>query len=228
MSSEKIKEKDFVLINYTGKVKETDEIIDSNIPEVIEENKLGSIPGPRLLIVGENWMIEAIDQFLVGKEPGEFSAEIPPERGFGMRDPNKVSVVPQRRMTKQGMTPMIGASLSLDGRMGKIRSIESGRVTIDFNHPLAGKTIIYDIDILKIITELEERILALMTRRITDVEEDLYKLEFDEENNLTIHFPEEAFYLQGVQLNKRGIASDIRRFIPEIKKIIYTEDFSEM
>jgi len=225
-----IKEKDLILINYTAKIKETDTVIDSNISETIEEHRLiNSISGPTLLIIGENWMLEAIDSFLKGKKEGkEYSIEVPPERAFGLRDSKKLTVVPLRRLLKQGINPVIGNSLELDGRLGIVRSTSSGRVTIDFNHVLAGKTILYDIKVIKIITDLKERIKALITRRIIEVEDDLYQLDIDKENNLIIHFPEEAFYLQGVQLNKRGIASDIRRFISEIKNIHYLEDFSEM
>jgi len=51
---------------------------------------------------------------------------------------------------------------NFDGRMAKIRSISGGRVTIDFNNPLAGKVVVYKIKILRKVDDLNEKAKALI------------------------------------------------------------------
>ncbi len=64
----------------------------------------------------------------------------------------------------------------------------------------------------------------MIRRRIPLIEITKFKLEI-EKNELAIRVPEEAFYLEGLQLAKRGIAADIHRFFPKIADIKFVETF---
>ena len=48
-------------------------------------------------------------------------------------------------------------AFNFDGRIGKVISVSGGRILVDFNHPLAGKKLIYDIKILKKIEDQNEK-----------------------------------------------------------------------
>jgi len=52
--------------------------------------------------------------------------------------------------------------VNIDGVVGKIKTVTGGRTLVDFNHPLSGKEVIYQVKINKIVTEKAEQIKALM------------------------------------------------------------------
>jgi hypothetical protein len=89
---------------------------------------------------------------------------------------------------------------------------------------LAGKTLIYEVVVNKKIENNEEKISALVHRRIPQVEEKQFKITF-QDKTLTIDMPEVAFYIEGVQIAKRGIAIDIQKFLPDLTETKFVETF---
>jgi peptidylprolyl isomerase len=225
-----IQKSDFVLINYTSKVKETGEIFDTTIEEAAKKEKLykeGEIYEPQLVVVGEGWVLKALDEALLNFEINKKDAvEIPPERAFGNRDPEKVRLVPLRRLTARGITPKLGMQLEYDGKLATVRTMGAGRVQLDFNPPLAGKTLVYEVTVEKKLETNNEKIAALIHRRIPAVELEKFKFKVGK-TNVTLDIPEEAFYLEGIQLAKRGIATDIQKFFPETTTVKFTETFKK-
>lgn len=219
---------DFILINYVAKVKETGEVFDTNIEEVAKKERLykeGEIYEPKLVVVGEGWMLKAVDEsFPKSKLKKPASIEIPPEKAFGLRDPEKVRLVPLRRLTGRGITPQLGMRIEFDGKLATVRTMGSGRVQLDFNPPLAGKTLIYDVTVQKKVKIELEKIVALIHRRMLAVDVDKFVLRLSKKS-VVINVPEEAFYVEGLQLAKRGIATDIQKFFPGITTVKFVEAF---
>jgi len=225
-----IEKGDFILINYTSKVKETGEIFDTTIEEVAKKEKLykeGEIYEPNLVVVGEGWMLKALDEALLEfKIKKKDSVEIPPEKAFGSRDPEKVKLVSLRRLTARGITPKLGMRIEYNGKLATVRTMGAGRVQLDYNPPLAGKTLVYEVTVKKKLKTNAEKIAALIHRRIPAVETEKFNLRIGKKN-VTVNMPEEAFYLEGIQLAKRGIATDTQKFFPEITTVKFTETFKK-
>ena len=223
-----IQKSDFILVDYTAKVKETGDIFDTTSEKIAKDNKLfkeGDLYESRLVVVGEGWVLKALDEALISfKINKKDLVEIPPEKAFGNRDPEKVKLVPVKRLAARGITPRLGAQIEYDKRLATVRTMGSGRVTLDFNPPLAGKTLVYDVSIKKKLKTNEEKILALIHRRIPAVEAKKFELKL-EKTKITLNMPTESFYIDGVQLAKRGIAMDIQRFIPNFTTINFVESF---
>jgi FKBP-type peptidyl-prolyl cis-trans isomerase 2 len=221
---------DFILIDYTAKVKETGEVFDTTIEEVAKKEKLykeGETYEPKLVVVGEGWVLKALDEAIQGLElEKKAEVEIPPEKAFGARDPEKVKLVPLRRLLAKGVTPQVGAQIEFNGKLATVRTIGAGRVQLDFNPPLAGKTLIYEITVKKKLQDPKEKVLALIHRRIPAVEIEKFKLNM-KETKIELEMPEEAFYLEGIQLAKRGIALDVQKFFPEIQTVKFTETYQK-
>ena len=219
---------DFILLDYIAKVKETGEVFDTTIEEIAKKERLykeGEIYEPKLVVIGEGWVLKALDESLTNMDVGKTETiEIPPEKAFGARDPEKVRRVPLRHLTAKGITPTLGMRLEYDGKMATVRAIGAGRVLLDFNPPLAGKTLVYEVTVKKKLETPEEKIAALIHRRIPTVEVEKFKFTI-KAKNVTIEMPEEAFYLEGIQVAKRGIALDIQKFFPEITAVKFTETF---
>ena len=219
---------DFILVDYTAKVKETDEVFDTTIEETAKKERLykeGEIYEPKLVVVGEGWVLKALDESLTTMEAGKTATvEIPPEKAFGPRDPEKVKRVPLRHLTDKGITPSLGMRIEYDNKLATIRAVGAGRVLLDFNPPLAGKTLVYEVTVQKKLETREEKIAALIHRRIPAVEIEKFKFTI-KAKAVSIEMPEEAFYLDGIQVAKRGIALDIQKFFPEITTVKFTETF---
>jgi peptidylprolyl isomerase len=225
-----IQKSDFIIVDYTGKVKETGEVFDTTSEETAKENKLykeGDIYEPRLVVSGEGWVLKALDEaMLTFKLNKTESVEIPPENAFGNRDPEKVKLVPIRRLAARGITPRLGAQIEYDKRLATVRTMGSGRVTLDFNPPLAGKTLVYEVTVQKQLKTAEEKISALIHRRIPAVEVEKFTFNVGKAG-VTVELPADAFYIEGIQLAKRGIAMDIQRFLPELTTIQFVEYFAK-
>jgi len=217
---------DFILVEYTAKVKETGEVFDTTNEETAKKEKLykeGEIYEPKLIVIGEGWMLKTLDDSFLGLEIEKSTIiEIPPEKAFGPRDPTKVKLVPLRRLTDKGITPTLGMRIEYDGKPAIIRTIGAGRVQLDFNPPLAGKTLLYEVVVKKKLETMEEKINALIHRRIPIVDVTKFGLKI-KDNVVSIEMPEDAFYLEGIQLAKRGIALDVQKFFPEIESVEFIE-----
>ena len=219
---------DFILIDYTAKVKETNEVFDTTNEEIAKKEHLhkeGEIHEPELVVVGEGWVLKALDDALTTMELNKLATvEISPEKGFGQRDPEKIKRVPLKQLLAKQINPVIGARIEYQGKMASVRSIGAGRVLLDFNPPLAGKTLIYDVTVNKKLDSSEEKIGSLIHRRVPVVEENKFKLTI-QDKNLTIDMPEDTFYVEGIQIAKRGIAMDIQKFLPDLAETKFVETF---
>jgi peptidylprolyl isomerase len=117
----------------------------------------------------------------------------------------------------------VGETIEVDNRIGILRSLGSGRAQIDFNHRLAGKTLLYDVEIIKMLESDKEKITALTKRRLPI---DAEKITFIIENGaLKIQLPSESYLLEGIQITKKAISSDIFKFLKAIQKVIFIEEY---
>src|SRR5213594_3348446 len=222
-----VKPGDFLLVNFTLKVKESGETVDTTYDAVAKDARLhreDSTYGPRFIILGEGWLPKGLEDSLVGVDIGkQTTVELPPEKGYGARDPSKMKLVPLRRF-RDKETPLPGERIELDGRPAVVRAVGAGRVQVDYNHPLAGRTLIYDVSIEKILDDDNEKVLNIISRRIPEVKNDKFTLT-RQDSDLTIDVPEEAFYLSGLQIAKKAVSSDIQKYFPTVGGISFRETF---
>ncbi len=219
---------DFILIDYVAKVKETNEVFDTTKEDVAKKEHLhkeGEMHEPELVVIGEGWVLKALDDSLTTMDINKpATVEISADKGFGQRDPEKIRRVPIKQLYAKEINPVVGARIEYQGKAATIRSIGAGRVLLDFNPPLAGRTLIYDVTVTKKLESKEEKIGALVHRRIPVVEENKFKLTLQDQN-LTIDMPEETFYVEGIQIAKRGIAMDIQKFLADLAETKFVETF---
>jgi len=222
----KIKIGDFVLIDYTIKVKETGEIVDTTIEEVGKNYfEAGKIYEPKLVIPGKGLLLKAIEDELIDLEPNQEKVfEIPPEKAFGPRDPGKVKIIPIRRLKDVEGPITVGSRITIDGKEGVVRSIGSGRVQVDFNPYLAGKHLECWVRVVKIIEDKLEKIKSLIHTRIPDVDVNKFEI-LQDGGEVRITIPKEAFLLPALQLSKRVLAKDIIDHIEGVEKIVYLENY---
>lgn len=110
---------------------------------------------PAVFVVGDGQLLPGFEECLLGLVVGdEQSFEILPEKGFGMPNPNNRQIMsvdmfdPEMELSEGLMVSFADANKA--ELPGVIVAIEEGKVEVDFNHPLAGKDITFDVKILAV------------------------------------------------------------------------------
>jgi peptidylprolyl isomerase len=221
-----IKNGDFVLLDYVLKIKDTEEVFDTTLEEEAKSANVynpENVYEPRLIVVGQGWIIKGLEENLIGLEEGqEKTFEIPPEKAFGERDPSKVRIIPARELTRQGITPKPGGRIEVGGAIATVRSVGSGRVTLDYNHPLSGRMILAKVAVRKILTDPLEKIRELVHRRIRGIPKEKFIIS-KIGSIVTIEMPEESFTLEDIQFAKKGIARDLGKHFEDITSVQFIE-----
>jgi len=155
-----LQKKDFVEIEFTGRT-EDGKIFDSNRPEDLREANMKGNPSPFIFALGQEMFLKGVEEFLIGKEVGKYKIELEPENAFGKRNPSLIQTIPIKQFLKQNINPLPGTVLNFDGKLGKILTVSGGRVMVDFNNLLAGKNVSYDINVLRKVEKLDEKVKAL-------------------------------------------------------------------
>jgi FKBP-type peptidyl-prolyl cis-trans isomerase SlyD len=216
---------DFVYISYVGRIKESGEIFDVTSEEIAKKEgvynpqiKYGDIP----VIVGAGFIIQGLDEALEKMNVGEKKVvEIEPNKAFGERREDLIKLIPEVEFKKRNIDVKVGDFVSVNGVTGRVLSINSGRVKVDFNHPLAGKTLIYEVEIKKQITDIKEKIYAILK----------YFLNLDENTaNVKIEGSTVEIEVRNLQIAPKAKESVIRtifEWIKEINKVKFSETYEK-
>ncbi len=154
-----LKKKDFIEIKFTGKTADG-EIFDSNIEEDLKDMDSNAKAKPFVFCLGEGMFLKGIEDFLIGKDTGKYKIELEPEKAFGNRDAKLVQMIPMKVFIEKQLNPAPGMVLNFDGRIAKTLTVSGGRVMVDFNNPLAGKNVVYNLEVLRKIENTNEKIKA--------------------------------------------------------------------
>ncbi len=155
-----LQKNDFIEIEFTGKIKYGD-VFDSNKEEQLKKLNPNQKAEPFIFPLGQEMFLKGIENFLIGKEIGNYEIELSPKEAFGLRDSSLVQVVPMKVFVQHKINPVPGTVLNFDNRIGKVMTVSGGRVMIDFNNPLAGKDVIYNIKIIRKVDDLNEKIKSI-------------------------------------------------------------------
>jgi len=159
-----IKQGDFVKISYTGML-DDGTVFDTTDEKLAKEKGIYNprvIYNPVLLVVGRQHILKGLEEALIGMDKGEEKeVTIPPEKAFGQVNNNLINVIPLSYFEKQKLNPVPGMIVNVNDRDGMIKSVGAGRVIVDFNHPLAGKTLKYKIKVEEILDTVEKKVKAL-------------------------------------------------------------------
>jgi len=200
-----------ILVEYTAKVKDTNEVFETTIEAEAKKHSLHD-PNikyqPKLVSVGESWVIKGLDEALANSKVGDKTTiEVTPEKGFGDRDKGKVRMIPLRTLGEDADKVSVGDSIEIDQKKAIVRFIGSGRVQVDYNHRFAGKTILYDVNVLKSLDTDDEKIHGILKRHMPVDDSKLVFKKTGTSLDITIH--EELFRADGLQTMKHFIQLDI-------------------
>lgn len=212
---------DFIRITYTGKL-ETGEVFDTTDEETAKANNIHNENkryGGEVVILGAKHTLAGMEEELEGKEEGHSgTVTIPPESAFGRYDAMLIQDIPVTRFQDK---PQSGQRVVIDGRYATVHVVMGRHVRVDFNHPLAGKTVTYDYKIEQVLESPEDKINGLLemyagNRFKIDVSDDSASVE------VPISLALEKQWL----LAKAMVATDMLKY-GGIKELVYIERFTQ-
>ncbi|MBI2109760.1 peptidylprolyl isomerase [Candidatus Woesearchaeota archaeon] len=203
------KKGDFIQVDFIGKTKDDNKVFDLTREEDAKKHNLHNPKTkykPLIVCIGERNLLKGLDDFLIEKTPGKYTIDLKSEEAFGTKNPQLIKMVPLNLFQKQNIKPFPGLRINMDNIIGTVRTVSGGRVVMDFNHPLAGREVIYEIDVKGPITDTTEKIKGFLevTLGVSDFEL--------KDNNLTIN-------AQLPEAYQKPISDTLKRLIPEVKEI---------
>ena len=118
---------------------------------VVDSNFDGN---PATFVVGDGQLLEGFETALLGMKAGdEAVVDISPEQGFGMSNPSNTQRIPRSQFGDMELEPGLVVSFADAGNgelPGVIGEFDDKMVTVDFNHPLAGKNLKFEVKIIAV------------------------------------------------------------------------------
>ena len=170
-----------------------------------------------VIIVGKGHVVEGLDEDIVEKEAGyRGTVEIPPEKGYGEHKTELVKTYPTSKFTEP---PVKGMRAVVDGQQGMVVMTIGRRVRIDFNSPMAGKTLIFDYVIEEKIDDDLDKIKSLL--------QSYFRMDFDVElvdETAVIEPPSDLRLNQNWLLVKSRIANELLESM-ELDNVKFVETY---
>ncbi|MGB2728247.1 MAG: peptidylprolyl isomerase [Halobacteriota archaeon] len=135
---------DTVKVHYTGKL-EDGTVFDTSVDR-----------DPLQFTIGEGQIIPGFEQAVLGMNPGESKTiRIPTDEAYGTRREEMVMMV-DRNQLPADLNPEVGQQLQSrqpDGQtiVVTVTEVSESSVTVDANHPLAGKDLTFDIQLVEVV-----------------------------------------------------------------------------
>jgi FKBP-type peptidyl-prolyl cis-trans isomerase 2 len=213
-----IKENDFVMINFVGRITATGQIFDLTDKKIADqENIKGDYNfSPVLVIPGGNYVLKVLSDSLIGKNVGDkYSITVSSKDGFGEFDKKLIKTYGISVFRNNNINPSVGDMILLDDKMATVLAINSGRVMVSYNHPLAGKELRYDIEVLSLIENDVDKYSAIFQHYVSKAPE---KVEVDGENIKIATKEDVKPYI------KDSISMDIQKYINKNLKTEIVKD----
>ncbi len=162
----KVNKGDFIQLEFVGRLKSNNKIFDLTDEDLAKKEKIHNPKanyGPIVVCIGQGQLLKGLEHKIIGREIGKkIRIELTAAQAFGRKNPKLMKTISLTKFKKEKLNPFPGLQVNIDGILATVRSVSGGRVTLDFNHPLAGRDVIYEVKILKKITSLKEQVESLI------------------------------------------------------------------
>ncbi len=218
------KDGDFLEVEYSAWDAVTNELIATTDEKLAKEKELYSkeaVYGPTLVILGSNSVIKGLDRELRNMGLNEMKRfTFKPADAFGDKHDDLVKVMPLSDFRARDIKPYAGMRVELDNMTATVKSVNSGRVVVDANHPYAGRDITYEVRVVKNVTEPSQRVDALgntygVRPSLVKINGKVMELKYDSKAK------KNADYFVG----KSSLVASILSLMKDIEKVEVVEDY---
>lgn len=122
----------------------------------VEIDNTRSYPEPVSLVIGDGNLLEGFEKALLGLRAGDRrTVHLPPEDAFGPWNPDNVQSFDTVQFIKSGDIPVVGTMMEFQDKgggtlAGVVKAVNDDKVEVDFNHPLAGRNVVFEVEIAKV------------------------------------------------------------------------------
>jgi FKBP-type peptidyl-prolyl cis-trans isomerase SlyD len=216
-----IQKGDFIRVSYTGK--NDDRVYDTTDEEIAKANNIYNEKGKYggdVIIVGAGHTVVGLDEDFIGKDAGYTgSVTIPPEKAFGVRNPELIETIPITRFEQK---PQVGMPVQVDGRQGIVIRAIGRMAQVDFNRYLAGQTVTYDYEIKENVEDNEGKVKGLLALYLGKE----FSIEI-KDGTATVEIEPELTYDQRWLMSKRQIAKELIDNT-DITEVVYLERYNKL
>ena len=149
-----------VHVDYNLYNADSGDLIETTREDIAKENDMhqeGRNYSPLVCVVGSGQLIAGFEESLLSaKANKDISVEIAPADAYGEKDSDKVETISIDKLIRYVRDPKslyIGGPVTIEGKTGTLSYMAAGRARIDYNHPMAGRTLKYDYKIIKVIKD---------------------------------------------------------------------------
>lgn len=226
----KIQRGDIIHMEYDLWIQDDNILFDTTHKELADKHEITDEKvtyEPRALIVDEGKTVSGLYRSLLNAEVGkDYDVDVPPEEGLGIRDPKLVEWHMMNEIKRQKLEPMVGKEITIKDKSGRERTgvvtmLSPRRVRVDYNNPLAGKTLRYNYKVVDRATELEDKVLTILEMDFGRRDEFEIKPEKDA---VEIKLPDVCKYDQLWLIAKYKIVNDLREY-SGFNKIRFIEEY---
>jgi FKBP-type peptidyl-prolyl cis-trans isomerase 2 len=217
-------EGDIIRVNYT--VKRDSEVFETTREEVAVKEGIFDEKrryAPAIAIIGEQNFFAKVDEELKNMDVGQKKVvKLEPKDAFGERKPELIRMVALKEFKRRNIVPFPGLVVDLNGLQGRVQSVSGGRVRVDFNHPLAGKAIEFELEVVEKVDGKEQKAQALIERYLSFVKDEV-KASFENESLIVEGSAEK---LLGSDALRNNFARSALKYLP-VKKVKFIEVFDK-
>jgi len=244
LEGKEIEKGDFIVVKITGKTKRGNVFRvssedDAKKAGIFDENEArqGQYT-PEFVIVGEEGFLnEGLTEIVEDMKYFEKkSVRIPPEKAFGKRVPDKIERIglAKFRRMNNGKQPEIGQEFTRrtqqGAQRGTVRNIVQGKVIVDYNHPLAGQYLDYNVEILDKVEDFDKKIEYFMINKgIPPANVGDFEINYiEDEKTIEITIPQ-MYLFQNITYMKFGLAMDLQNHLSDkIETVKFIEKYEKM
>ncbi|MDA2920904.1 FKBP-type peptidyl-prolyl cis-trans isomerase [Desulfobacterota bacterium AH_259_B03_O07] len=139
MNAKIVEAGDTVMISFVGRL-DDGRVFDSSSEK------------PLSIEIGSGKLIQGLDREIVGMSEGdEKTVNVKAEEAYGIEDPKLVANIPTVALKKNNIEPVVGLMLKTPQGNCHITNVSDLEIEVNFNHPLAGKRLTFEVKIEEVI-----------------------------------------------------------------------------
>ena len=228
--TQKIQKGDLIHLDYDLWIVDDNILFDTTHKELADKHEITDeniIYQPKALIVDEGKALSGLYKSLLEAEVGkEYEIEVPPEEGLGQRDPKLVEWHMMPEIKRQKLEPVVGKDITIKDKSGRekigiVTMVSPRRVRVDYNSPLAGKTLKYKYKVVDKAKSAEDKVSTILEMNFGRKDEFEVKINEDEVN---LKLPDVCKYDQLWLIAKYKVVNDLREY-GGFKKIRFIEEY---
>lgn len=232
-SKKTVESGDFIKVEFTGRIKSSNVVFSTSDEEVAKKSNIFDEKtryGPIPLVAGQSFLLPGLDRQIVGLTVGdEKKLLVPAAEAYGLKQESLIKTYPQTKLKKSGIKIAKGEKIKDHDKVGTIVSFKAGKVSVDYNHELAGEDLEFEVKVIEKVEDQKSKLFLLVSRYVPGLKEEDFKYESKSDKEISIEMSPYLLLTEGLQNVTLRLISDLRQNMGyEKMEFKFAFDFSEV